>query len=107
MVDIRVLSEQVSAKATKRAGRAARVHRRTHAPVVSFPTLVRNIPVLDILPAEAIDLIHEESMKILEEVGIEFRDDEAIAYWEKAGADVRGTRVRIDRAQLKIGRAHV
>ncbi|TIR64131.1 MAG: trimethylamine methyltransferase, partial [Mesorhizobium sp.] len=47
-----------------------------------------------------VELIHEESLKILEEVGCEFRDDEAIALWKAAGADVKDTRVRIDRALL-------
>ena len=37
---------------------------------------------------------------ILEEVGCEFRDDEAIAMWKEAGADVSGTRVRLDRDLL-------
>ena len=70
------------------------------APVTSFPTLVRNIPVYEIVPDEAVELIHDESCKILEEVGCEFRDDEAIAMWKAAGADVRDTRVRIDRKLL-------
>ncbi|MCO5072193.1 MAG: trimethylamine methyltransferase family protein [Rhizobiaceae bacterium] len=70
------------------------------APIASFPTLVRNIPVYEIVPGEAVELIHEESLKILEEVGCEFRDDEAIAMWKAAGADVRDTRVHIDRALL-------
>ena len=39
-------------------------------------------------------------MRFLEEVGIDFRDDEAIAYWKAARADVDGYRVRIDRALL-------
>ncbi|TPL80725.1 trimethylamine methyltransferase family protein [Mesorhizobium sp. B2-3-13] len=70
------------------------------APVASFPTLVRQIPVYQMVPDEAVELIHEESLSILEEVGCEFRDDEAIALWKAAGADVRETRVRIDRALL-------
>lgn len=70
------------------------------APVASFPTLVRNIPVYEIVPDEAVELIHQESLRILEDVGCEFRDDEAIALWKAAGADVRDTRVRIDRALL-------
>jgi trimethylamine--corrinoid protein Co-methyltransferase len=52
------------------------------------------------VPDEAVELIHQESLSILEEVGCEFRDDEAIAIWKAAGADVTGTRVRIDRAFL-------
>ena len=69
-------------------------------PMASFPTLVREIPVYNLVPDEAVELIHDESMKILEEVGCEFRDDEAIAIWKAAGASVTGTRVRIDRALL-------
>ncbi|MGH6855503.1 MAG: trimethylamine methyltransferase family protein, partial [Aestuariivirga sp.] len=87
--------------ATGRKGRG-RDHRHAlrAAPVVSFSTLVRNIPVYQIVPDEAVELIHEESMKILEEVGCEFRDDEAVAMWKAAGADVKGTRIHIDRALL-------
>ena len=70
------------------------------APMVSFPTLVREIPVYNLVPDEAVELIHEESLRILEEVGCEFRDDEAVSTWKAAGADVSGTRVRIDRALL-------
>jgi trimethylamine--corrinoid protein Co-methyltransferase len=70
------------------------------APIASFPTLVRNIPVYEIVPDEAVELIHDESLKILEEVGCEFRDDEAIQMWKAAGADVKGTRVHIDRMLL-------
>ena len=70
------------------------------AAVPSYPTLVRKIPVYEIVPDEAVELIHEESLKILEEVGCEFRDDEAIAMWKAAGADVSGTRVRFDRHLL-------
>jgi trimethylamine--corrinoid protein Co-methyltransferase len=70
------------------------------APQLSFPTLVRNIPTYDMLPNEAVELIHEESLKILEEVGCEFRDDQAPQQWKKAGADVQGTRVRVDRSLL-------
>ena len=98
-VDISELSKQVSATGRRSGGREARRRERA-APVASFPALVRKIPVYDIVPAEAIELIHGESCKILEEVGIEFRDDEAIGMWKAARADVQGTRVRIDRGQL-------
>jgi trimethylamine---corrinoid protein Co-methyltransferase len=82
-----------------RRGRDARRRERA-APAASFPALVRRIPVYDVLPEEAIELIHEESCRILEDVGIEFRDDEAAAMWKAAGANVEGHRVRIDRGQL-------
>jgi len=54
------------------------------APVASFPTLVRQIPAYEIVPDEAVELIHQESLAILEEVGCEFRDDEAIQMWKAA-----------------------
>ncbi len=70
------------------------------APMLAFPTLVREIPVYDLVPGEAVELIHLESLKMLEEVGCEFRDAEALDSWKQVGADVRGSRVHIDRHLL-------
>lgn len=70
------------------------------APRPQLPGLTRNIPIYEILPNEAIELIHEESCRILEEVGIEFRDDDAAQTWRRAGADVNGHRIKIDRHML-------
>lgn len=52
-------------------------------------------------------MVHDASMRILEEVGIEFRYEEALKVWREAGADVDGTRVRIGRELLMslIGKA--
>src|ERR1700712_4323165 len=85
-----------SRRASGRDGRRA----LRAAPMISLPTLVRDIPTYELLPAEAVELIHLESVKILEEVGCEFRDEQAIASWKAAGADVKGSRVHIDRAML-------
>ena len=60
----------------------------------------RGIPFVDLLTYEQVEELHETSMTILEETGIEFRDDEAIALWRHAGADVDDYRVRIDRNHL-------
>ncbi len=99
MINVQELSQQVSAHGRRGGGREGRRAMRAR-PTLSLPGLVRNIPVYDIVPAEAVELIHDESMKILEDIGIEFRDDEAASMWKSAGADVRGYRVRIDRALL-------
>lgn len=88
--------QESPAPARRGGGRVGRRAMRA-APVASFPTLVRKIPVYEIVPDEAVELIHRESLTILEEVGCEFRDDEAIALWKEAGADVSETRVRLDR----------
>ncbi len=96
-----------SQTATRRGGGREGRRALRSAPMASFPTLVREIPVYNLVPDDAVELIHDESLKILEEVGCEFRDDEAIAMWKAAGADVTGTRVRIDRALLMdlVGKA--
>ncbi len=60
----------------------------------------RQIPVYELLPHESVEMVHDASMAILEEVGIEFRYDEALDSWRQAGADVNGSRVRIDRDLL-------
>ncbi|MEM7536054.1 MAG: trimethylamine methyltransferase family protein [Chloroflexota bacterium] len=43
---------------------------------------------LEIAPEEQIERIHNASMRILEEIGIRFYDDEALSLWEAAGAKV-------------------
>jgi trimethylamine--corrinoid protein Co-methyltransferase len=98
-IDTNEMSKQVSAHGRRSGGREGRRTLRGKA-VPSFPALTRNIPVYEIVPEEAIELIHEESLRILEEVGCEFRDAEAIDLWKKAGAKVQDTRVHIDRALL-------
>ncbi len=99
MIDTLELSKQVSSHGRRGGGREGRRALARGAGCL-LPDLVRNIPVYQMVPDEAIELIHDESLKILEEIGCEFRDDEAIAMWKAAGADVQGTRVRIDRALL-------
>ena len=99
MINTMELAKQVTATGKRSGGREGRRALRA-VPMASFPTLVRKIPAYQMVPDEAVELIHEESLTILEEVGCEFRDDEAIAMWKAAGADVTGTRVRIDRALL-------
>ena len=99
MVNVKELSEQVSATGRRAGGRQARISQRS-APVAAFAALTRKIPIYELVPEEAVELIHRELLRILQEVGIEFRDDEAAAMWRRAGADVRGHRIRIDGDQL-------
>ncbi|MGI9605610.1 MAG: trimethylamine methyltransferase family protein, partial [Acidimicrobiales bacterium] len=78
------------------ARRAARTARADNW----LPELDRGLPSFDIVPHEQLLRIHDASMTLLEEVGIDFRDDESIAIWKKAGANVDGYRVRLDREHL-------
>ena len=90
----------MAVRAPRGKARSTRRKARLEAAPVMLPTLVRNIPLYEVLDEEGEELIHDASMKILEEVGIEFRDDEGIEYWKAAGAEVDGYRVRIQREML-------
>src|SRR3546814_12446740 len=60
--------------------------------------ITRKIPVTEVLDAEGLEIIERNADTILEEIGIEFRDDEeALKLWKDAGADVQGTRIHFPR----------
>ncbi len=84
----------------RRRGRGARRAARLEQTIEWWPELTRGIPYLDIVPPEQLERIHDASMTLLEEVGIEFRDDESIDMWKAAGAKVDGYRVYLDREQV-------
>jgi len=80
---------------SSRRGREARKAARSAARAVTQPFIQRNIPLTELAHDEALDLIEANAQTVLSETGIEFRDDdEVLALWKNAGADVDGTRVR-------------
>ena len=83
--------------------------RRRRDPTAVAPTgpayIKRQIPYYDFLSEEALVRIENHADWLLQEIGIEFRDDPvALDIWREAGADVDGVRVRLP---SEIGRAHV
>ncbi|MBI1384322.1 MAG: trimethylamine methyltransferase [Rhizobiales bacterium] len=86
----------------RRGGRGARRVLRTDRTSRMLPALKRNLPLVEPLSPDQIERIDAASMAILEEVGIVFRDPEAIADWRAVGADVRaGDRVHLDRRLVR------
>lgn len=83
-----------------RIGRQKRRESRLRAPIVQAKTLVMNVPLYEVGSPEAVELIHETAMRILEEVGVQFVDEETLSLWREAGADVSGDRVKIARELL-------
>lgn len=79
----------------ERGGAAARRAARTGGGAGEQLTYIkRQIPLYEVLSEEGLALIEANADTVLEEIGIEFRDDaEALALWKEAGADVRGERV--------------
>ena len=81
-------------------GREARRELRIsqEANVIKKPYIKRNIPIYDLVSDEVCELIEENAETILEEIGIDFRDDpEALGILKSNGCDVKGERVRFPR----------
>ena len=79
-------------------GAEARRALRGKRAVEQLPVLVRRIPSYQALSDEGLELIEANAEPVLEEIGIEFRDDaEALERWRGAGAGVDGERVRFPR----------
>jgi trimethylamine--corrinoid protein Co-methyltransferase len=88
-------SRRPSGRDAKRAARTARSH--------SFvPFITRKIPFYEVLGTEGLELLEHNADTILQEIGIDFRDDpEALQLFKDAGADVTGERVRFPRGMCR------
>ncbi len=92
------MSERRPARRRARGGSEARRAARGRPKLTQLPYLTRKLPAAEILTDEGLDIIETNAETILAEIGIEFRDDdEALALWKGAGADVEGERVRLPR----------
>lgn len=64
--------------------------------------ITRNIPFVEYVDEEGLIKLEEQADWILQEIGVEFRDDpKALEIWKEAGADVKGTRVRLPRGMAR------
>ena len=74
---------------------ARRASRREKLAQASKPYIERKIPYFEYLNEESLDLIEKNADILLQEIGIDFLDDqEALDMWRDAGADIDGMRVR-------------
>lgn len=94
-----VMSEPAQGQSGRRGrgggGAEARRAARNKPKLVQNPFIVRKIPLMTVLDEEGLSIIERNADIILEETGIEFRDDEeCLKIWKEAGADVKGTRIR-------------
>ena len=87
---------------TRRGGRGSRRALRADMREPMLPELTRGLPLTEPMSPEQIGKIDNASMDILENVGVVFRDEEAIRDWKTAGADIRdGDRVHLDRGLVR------
>lgn len=97
MSDTLTLPEADAAPRTRRSagGREAKRAARSARSAQSVPYITRKIPYFEVLDEESLATIERNANIILEEIGIDFRDDaEALDIWRKAGAEITGERVR-------------
>jgi trimethylamine--corrinoid protein Co-methyltransferase len=90
------------ARARRPSGRDAKIAARTARSLAFVPYITRNIPYYEVLSNEGLELLEHNADTILEEIGIDFRDDpESLELWKDAGADVQGERVRFPRGMCR------
>jgi trimethylamine--corrinoid protein Co-methyltransferase len=87
----------VEAVGKVRRGRGARKAARQTRDVKMLPALKHKLPLTEPMTPDQIEKIDAASMDILENVGVQFRDDIALADWKRAGAKVVGEMVYLDR----------
>lgn len=80
----------------RRGGRSSVIAARAKEIRPRLSTLKYGIRPVEIVNAEQLERIHQASLAILREVGIDFRDEAALRQWREVGADVRGQRVHLD-----------
>ena len=86
---------------TRAGGRAARRALRTAPNFDMLAGLTNALPLTEVMDGAQVERIDAASMDILENVGVVFRDDIALADWRRAGAKVVGDRVYLDRGLVR------
>ncbi len=92
------MAEAEARRRARGGGGAARRAERSAVSVDTARFIERNIPNLEILNDEALEIIEHNAETVLEEIGVAFTENpEALKRWKDVGADVQGDRVHIPR----------
>ena len=92
------MNEVAEGRRARGGGGAARRAERGAVRIEAARFIERNIPNLEILDEEALQIIEANAETILEEIGVNFVENPAaLKRWKDAGADVRGERVHLPR----------
>jgi len=86
---------------SRAGGRAARRSSRNALKFDMLPGLTRALSNCEVMDPDQIARIDSASMDLLENVGVVFRDEIALADWKHAGAKVVGERVFLDRGLVR------
>lgn len=83
----------------RRGGRRAR--RAVAAPTPTMRPITYRLPVYELLDEEGLERLHQASMHVLTELGIDFYDEEVRAILKSHGAEVRGDTAYFDPALIE------
>lgn len=95
------MSTDTGPRGRRSGGREARRSARLHAVAEKVPFITRTMTPLEVLSTEGLELVEHNADTILEQVGIDFRDADALATLQAAGAEVDGERVRFPRGMAR------
>ncbi len=88
--------------ANRKRRRNARARSRERKITAAPAYVKREIPFYEFLGEEGLVKLEDQADWLIQEVGIEFRDDpQALEIWKQAGADIKGTRVRLDQGMAR------
>lgn len=104
-METEVVEEGRTARRGRGAGRGADARRasRLHPAQFQMPAIQRKLAEFNVLDEEGLDLIERNALRILEEVGVGFKDyPRALDLWQQAGAHVDrdAERVRFPQGML-------
>jgi hypothetical protein len=95
---------QASERRSRRSGGGAEARRaaRSGSQQTQLTYIKRKIPLYEVLNEDGLELIERNCETVLQEIGIDFRDDaEALDMWRTAGADVKADRVRFPKGLVR------
>ena len=88
--------------ARRSGGRAGRMESRAAKVTIAAPYLIRKVPIQNVLNEEGLARIEANADQLLQDIGVEFRDDEEVlGLWRSVGADVKAQRVRFPKGLLR------
>ena len=98
--DIESLSPETSRRSRREGARRGAVGKAT---IQQLPRrkVTRMFPPMQIVSADEIESIHQASLQVLSEIGMDFTLPQARDMLKAAGADVQGERVRFDPAMIE------
>ena len=95
------MSTDTGPRGRRSGGREARRSARLHAVAEKVPFITRTMTPFEVLSTEGLELIEHNADTILERVGVDFRDPDALATLKAGGAEVEGERVRFPRGMAR------